>query len=156
MKSTTPTLESLLAIIEAQAETIKQLQAKISELEKRLNKNSRNSSKPPSSDGLSKPPRTASLREKGQNKSGGQLGHKGETLKQVAFPDVVITHSISHCPDCGNELSSNLVGEICRQVFDIPPAQLFVAEHRAEVKHCACCKQKVSALFPEDVTAPVQ
>ena len=123
MKSTTPTLESLLAIIEAQAETIKQLQAKIADLEKRLNKNSRNSSKPPSSDGLSKPPRTTSLREKGRNKSGGQLGHKGETLKQVACPDVVITHSISHCPDCGNELSSNLTGEICRQIFDIPPAQ---------------------------------
>lgn len=156
MKSTTPTLESLLAIIEAQAETIKQLQAKIADLEKRLNKNSRNSSKPPSSDGLSKPPRTTSLREKGRNKSGGQLGHKGETLKQVSFPDIVITHSISHCPDCGNELSSNLTGEICRQVFDIPPVQLFVTEHRAEVKHCACCKRKISALFPEDVTAPVQ
>ncbi|MFA5960739.1 MAG: DUF6444 domain-containing protein [Tatlockia sp.] len=64
MKSTTPTLESLLAIIEAQAETIKQLQAKIADLEKGLNKNSRNSSKPSSSDGLSKPSRTASLREK--------------------------------------------------------------------------------------------
>jgi hypothetical protein len=53
-----------LAIIEAQAETIKQLQAKIADLEKGRNKNSRNSSKPSSSDGLSKPPRTASLREK--------------------------------------------------------------------------------------------
>lgn len=156
MKSTTPTLESLLAIIEAQAETIKQLQAKIAELEKRLNKNSRNSSKPPSSDGLSKPARTKSLREKGKNKSGGQLGHKGETLKQVAIPDVIITHSISHCPDCGNGLSPNLTGEVCRQVFDVPPTQLFVTEHRAEVKHCACCKRRISALFPEDVTAPVQ
>lgn len=156
MKSTTPTLESLLAIIEAQAETIKQLQAKIAELEKRLNKNSRNSSKPPSSDGLSKPPHTKSLREKGRNKSGGQLGHKGETLKQVAFPDVVIMHSINHCPDCGNELSPNLTGKICRQVFDIPPVQVFVTEHRAEVKHCTCCRRKISALFPENVAAPVQ
>ncbi|MFA5960737.1 MAG: hypothetical protein WC785_09490 [Tatlockia sp.] len=75
MKSTTPTLESLLAIIEAQAETIKQLQAKIADL------------------------------EKGRNKSGGQLGHKSETLKQVAFPDAVITHSITHCPDCGEEIN---------------------------------------------------
>jgi hypothetical protein len=58
MKTNTPTVESLLAIIEAQAEMLKKLQMKIVELEKRLNKNSRNSSKPPSSDGLSKPPRT--------------------------------------------------------------------------------------------------
>ncbi|MFA5959679.1 MAG: hypothetical protein WC785_04115 [Tatlockia sp.] len=75
MKSTTPTLESLLAIIEAQAETIKQLQAKIADL------------------------------EKSRNKNGGQLGHKRETLKQVAFPDAVITHSITHCPDCGQEIN---------------------------------------------------
>jgi len=94
MKTNTPTVESLLAIIEAQAEMIKKLQMKIVELEKRLNKNSRNSSKPPSSDGLSKPPRTTSLREKGQHKNGGQPGHKGETLKQIATPDDVVRHTI--------------------------------------------------------------
>ncbi|MFA5959315.1 MAG: hypothetical protein WC785_02225 [Tatlockia sp.] len=75
MKSTTPTLESLLAIIEAQAETIKQLQAKIADL------------------------------EKSRNKNGGQLGHKRETLKQVAFPDAVITPPITHYPDCGKEIN---------------------------------------------------
>ena len=58
-------------------------------LEQRLNKNSTNSSKPPSSDGLSKPSRTTSLRENGKNKSGGQVGHKGETLKQTETPDIV-------------------------------------------------------------------
>ncbi len=63
-------------------EQVKMLLARVSELERRLGLNSTNSSKPPSSDGLRKPnPR--SLRKKGEKKSGGQPGHKGETLKQV-------------------------------------------------------------------------
>ena len=86
MKRSNPTIESLLEIIEAQAVQIKQLEARIHELEERLNKNSSNSSKPPSSDGLGKLPRTTSLRENGKNKSGGQTGHKGETLKQTETP----------------------------------------------------------------------
>lgn len=81
MKKSNMAIESLLKIIETQATQIKQLEVRIRELEARLNKNSSNSSKPPSSDGLSKPPRTTSLRENGKNKSGGQKGHKGETLK---------------------------------------------------------------------------
>ena len=89
MKISNPTIESPLENIEAQAAQIKRLEARIHELEQRLNKNSSNSSKRPSSDGLGKPPRTTSLRENGKNKSGGQKGHKGETLKQTETPDVI-------------------------------------------------------------------
>lgn len=89
MKKSDLTIEALLEIIEGQAGQIKLLEARIKELEQRLNKNSSNSSKPPSSDGLSKPSRTSSLRENGKNKSGGQPGHKGETLKQTEAPDVI-------------------------------------------------------------------
>ena len=96
MKKSNVTIESLLEIIEAQATQIKQLKARIRELEARLNKNSSNSSKPPSSDGLSKPPRTTSLRENGKNKSGGQKGHKGETLKQTATPDIIKKHVLAY------------------------------------------------------------
>ena len=56
---------------------VEQQVARILDLEKRLGKNSSNSSKPPSSDGFSKPPRISSLRQKGKNKSGGRPGHKG-------------------------------------------------------------------------------
>ena len=69
------------------------LKEKIIDLEARLKTNSQNSSKPPSSDGLSKPPRgerQKSLRTKGQKKTGGQKGHAGKTLSRVETPDHVI------------------------------------------------------------------
>ena len=76
-------------------ETIAVLLARVAELERRLGLNSSNSGKPPSSDGLHKPqrePRTRSLREPSGKPSGGQKGHKGETLRQVATPNVTIDH----------------------------------------------------------------
>ena len=80
MKDYEQIISTLLAKIADLETLVIQQAARIAELEKRLDKNSRNSSKPPSRDGLSKPPRTTSLRENGKNKSSGQLGHKGETL----------------------------------------------------------------------------
>lgn len=133
--------------------------ARISELEKRLNKNSQNSSKPPSSDGFKKQARfkTKSLREKGKLPSGGQAGHPGETLKQVAHPDKTIIHALSNCPHCALDLKSSAVdGLVKRQVFDIPPPKIEVTEHQVELKYCGGCERTVQSPFPPEVTAPVQ
>src|SRR5262249_24610768 len=73
-----PSREELIALIAAQAARIAALEARIAELERRLGLNSSNSGKPPSSDGLSKPPRVRSLREPSNKPSGGQKGHKGD------------------------------------------------------------------------------
>jgi len=100
MKDYEQIITTLLAKIAELEKVIQQQAARIAELEKRLNKNSSNSSKPPSSDGLSKPPRTTSLRENGKRNSGGQKGHKGETLKQIESPDIVKKHAVFTCPDC--------------------------------------------------------
>jgi transposase len=157
MNDTDRLIATLLARIEELEALVKQQAARIAELEKRLNKNSRNSSKPPSSDGLGKPPRTTSLRENGKNKSGGQKGHKGETLKQAAHPDKIIRHALQLCPACGLSLNNQPVLDIAkRQVFDIPAPKVEVTEHQTESKYCSCCNKVVSGLFPETVSSPAQ
>jgi transposase len=74
------TIETLLPIIENLRQENALLKARLAELERRLGLDSSNSSKPPSSDGLKRPPRTGSLREKSGKSSGGQRGHKSERL----------------------------------------------------------------------------
>lgn len=70
-------VERLMAMVQT-------LSARVRELEGQLRKDSHNSSKPPSSDGLAKKPK--SLRQSSGRKPGGQAGHEGTTLKRVATP----------------------------------------------------------------------
>ena len=135
--------------------TIEKLTIRIEELEKRLGLNSKNSSKPPSSDGFKKLP-PSSLRQKGKNSSGGQKGHEGHTLNQVGNPDKIIRHELTNCPHCKNQLSKEVIGLTKRQVFDIPPVKMEVTEHQAEIKICSCCKKEVCAEFPIGVNVPAQ
>jgi transposase len=128
----------------------------IQKLQDELAKNSRNSSKPPSSDGLKKA-KTRSLRPKGQRPVGGQPGHKGNTLKMVAEPDYIESHPVRSCPHCQTDLSTmEPVGYEKRQVFDVPPLHLEVTEHQAEVKHCPGCGQQVKGTFPAHITQSTQ
>ena len=136
-------------------EVITQQAARIQALEDQLAKNSGNSGKPPSSDGLKKKP--TSQREKGQRKPGGQKGHKGSTLERVSVPDETVLHRLDSCPHCATDLSTVEPERVeKRQVFDIPPVQIKVTEHQVEVKCCPQCQAQVKASFPEDVTHPVQ
>jgi hypothetical protein len=73
--------------------------ARIKELERRLSKDSHNSSKPPSSDGLRR--KTHSQRKPSGKKSGGQPGHPGVTLSMVAEPDAIVSHRPTDCEQCG-------------------------------------------------------
>ena len=130
--------------------------ARVKELEGRLRKDSHNSSKPPSSDGLSKKPK--SLRQSCGRKSGGQLGHPGSTLKRVATPDVIVPHPLpDHCDGCGARLDAQADGiiEDRRQVFDLVRPVLQVTEHCGYELLCRC-GQRHRSVFPAHVTAPVQ
>jgi len=143
-------------IIQALEEQVKLLTARVADLERRLKTNSRTSNKPPSSDGLSKEPRTKSLRQKGERKSGGQKGHQGKTLEMSKTPDKVVNHSVSNCKGCGKDLSAvNPHHTERRQVFDIPKPKIEITEHRSERKRCHC-GEVTTALFPAHVSAPVQ
>ena len=99
-----------------------------------------------------------SLRERSGKKPGGQTGHKGETLRQVADPDDVVDHYPSACSRCGAGLDPDTsVGHSARQVFDLPePEPLVVTEHRAHDCRCPACGAKTRAAFPDGVNAPVQ
>lgn len=146
------------AVIASQAEVIAALQARIGELERRLGLDSSNSGKPPSSDGLRKPSRVRSLREKSGRKTGGQKGHPGETLRQAQTPDDIVNHFPDTCGQCGASLEGAVtLDHSARQVFDLPePQPLVVTEHRAHVCCCANCGERTQADFPADVAAPVQ
>lgn len=140
-----PTRESLQQLSHAELvelvlmlfDRIDQLTTRVNELEAQVNKNSKNSHKPPSSDGLKRQP--AQPRQPGQRPKGGQPGHKGHSLVMHPSPDHLEYYGATgHC-DCGLPLTAALVerGER-RQQWDIPKPQIVVTEHRQLICMCGC------------------
>jgi transposase len=128
---------------------------RVRQLEEQAAKDSHNSSKPPSSDGLNKP-KPKSLRPPSERPTGGQPGHPGQTLRMVAKPDRTVRHRVERCSGCGRSLAQQVPDRVeRRQVFDLPEPKLLVTEHQGEVKTCACGRLNRAA-FPPEVTAPVQ
>ena len=113
----TARVQELEEIVLKQSEVLQALQDQVA-------KDSRNSSKPPSSDGLQKP-RTRSLRRNEGRKPGGQPGHEGQTLQMVEAPTHVASHGVNQCPHCQCDLSTIAPLEHGRrQVFDIPVVRI--------------------------------
>src|SRR5512143_482417 len=150
-----PSYEDLLAEnAQLRAGLAKALE-RIGELEARLGMSSRNSGKPPSSDGLAKPA-PKSLRKKSGRGPGRPKGQPGTTLRQVEVPDHEVTHEPGACGGCGAGLEgAGLAGVERRQVFDLPPLQVEVTEHRLVSRRCGC-GTVTKAEAPAGVNAPVQ
>ena len=111
--------------------------------------------KPSSGDGFGK--RTKSLRTKSGRQSGGQPDHPGSTLAWREAVDQVITHPVVKCSVYGASLEAvEVVSLNCRQVHDLPPLQLVVAEHPSEEKCCPECGVLNQCRFPADVNSVVQ
>jgi len=141
-------------IISRQSKDIKMLKKRIKALEDRFNQNSTNSSKPPSTDWFKK---KINLRKKTGRSPGGQKGHRGHNLKMTDSPDSINVISISSCSGCGRSLKDiSPDGYRKQQVFDLPPIEIKVEEHRAEEKICPHCGQLNRASFPEGVNQPTQ
>lgn len=155
-------IRDLIAALQREIENLRAenaaLRQEVADLQRRLDKNSTNSSKPPSSDGLTKPPRVAgSLRGKSSKRSGGQAGHAGGTLKPVAKPDVIERHEAQACRHCFAGLTTAMIAGVeKRQMFDRPEPRLEVTEHQAMIYRCAHCRGRTTASFPEGVTSSAQ
>jgi transposase len=172
----TPTLTELIGALRRDVDSLRQentalrqenavlrqenaaLKQQVAALQRRLDKNSSNSSKPPSSDGLNKPPRVfKSLRGRSGKTSGGQMGHKGDTLRPVDKPDRLERHAATRCQHSQACLTAAMVTDVeRRQVFDLPQPRLEITEHQASIYRCRHCHATTKAAFPDTVTAPVQ
>jgi transposase len=132
------------------------LSAEVAELRARLGQNPRNSSKPPSSEGLAKPaPRR--LRRKSGRKPGRPKGQPGATLEMTSRPDEVVTHEPGRCSGCGAGLFGAAVTRTeRRQVTDLPEEiRALVTEHRI-ISHRCSCGVVTAGTAPAGVAAPVQ
>jgi transposase len=153
-------IASLKAENARQREQIAALLERVQELETRLanaTKDSHNSSKPPSSDPLGRK-RSRSQRRKSGKKPGGQLGHRGETLRLVATPDEVVEHRPTVCAECQTPLDETASAVLYerRQVRDLPPVRLVVREHRALHVRCPSCAQVNVGQFPPEAPSRAQ
>ena len=132
------------------------LTLRIQQLENQAAKDSHNSHQPPATDGFNKN-KTKTLRTSSSRRVGGQHGHNGQTLKQMAHPDHKIEHRVTGNCACGFSLHNLVpIDYEARQVFDLPVIKVEVTEHRAEIKQCPQCGNHHKAPFPDHVTKPVQ
>jgi len=151
--------EERIAQLEEEVATLReqlaQALARIHELEGQLSKDSHNSHQPPSRDQSWH--KTQSQRKASGKKSGGQLGHEGQTLAMVELPDSLLTHRPPRCVHCQHSLEG-MPGKVVerRQVQDLPSLRLRVCEHQVEEVCCPHCQQLSRGSFPQGVAAPTQ
>jgi hypothetical protein len=146
--------EELVALQKDNEQLRSQLTALATErasLRERIGRSSRNSSKPPSSDGPGfKPPE----RRKGSGrKRGGQPGHPGSgpELLPIERVDEVVEHHPGACRRCGTLLQGADPAPLRHQVIEIPPITPLVIEHRLHRLVCPCCSTSTCATLPADV-----
>lgn len=150
-------LNSLQQSFDAQTALITQLNQTIQELREQLNKNSKNSSKPPSSDGFKKPA-PKSLRKPSGKKVGGQEGHQGTYLSVISDPDEIVKHMPSACEGCPHYKMCK--GTACvaekRHVIDAVVTVNVVEHQLLEIPICMLHGDIRKGSFPNDVKATVQ
>ena len=127
------------------------LTVEVARLKAQLGMNSKNSSRPPSSDGYAKPA-PKSRRGRSGNRPHEQPGAPVGNLVAVGEPDVVVVHAPGRCGGCAAGLAdASVVGEVTRQVFDLPPVKAVITEHRAQRRRCGCGTD-ATASFPAEAT----
>lgn len=150
----------LTAAVDIMNQTIAELNQTIQELKEQLNKNSKNSSRPPSSDGLKKPAvnKNKSLREPSGKKQGAQEGHDGVHLSVISDPDHIENHMHSDCTGCPHRaecLSRACIKETRHEVDTVVTVDI-TAHNAVEVRECPLHGGIKTGSFPENIKATVQ
>lgn len=144
--------QETIAVLTDQVATLLE---RVKNLEGQRATDSHNSSKPPSSDGPARLPR--SLRGTSGKKPGGQPGHRGAHLRLVDTPDHIVVRRPLVCPECAASLVDEGVdGVERRQVVEAPPVRATVTEYQGLRVRCPHCQTAVTGAFPAAVSAPVQ
>lgn len=134
---------------------ILELEARILALEEQLKLNSKNSSKPPSSDRFK---HNLKPKAKSEKKVGGQEGHQGSNLPLSDSPDEMVTFRAESCSGCGTDLTNVPATDVIRRrEVDLREQEpLKVKEYRSEVVVCPTCGKQNAGTFPEHLKACVQ
>ena len=141
------TKDELIEIIELLLPLIDRVRELEKEVERLKNQNSRNSSLPPSRDKQEVKRKTRSLRKKSVRKKGGQKGHDGTTLMMAQKVDCLVEYKPDQCEHCQEELKGEEILVERKQIWDIPPVNLEVTEHRRYKKHCERCGHWTGSAF---------
>jgi len=137
-------------------EEIVALKTENADLKARLNSDSHNSNKPPSSDGYKKKTIKPAFPKGKNSRQGGQEGHEGRTLRQVEVPDKIVVCAPVTC-SCGHEFTEKEFGLAeKRQVFDLPQPKLDITEYQIFKGYCPVCGREQKGAAPEGVNSPVQ
>jgi transposase len=148
-------LDELVDVNQRLVEANERLEARVGELERRLNRSSRNSSLPPSQDPPSAPPRPPG---KGSGrKRGGQPGHEGRYRRLL--PPEQVDEIVEHWPDCCRSCRREFAGcELVdaveprrHQIAELPPIAVKVTEHRLHAVCCPGCVMQTQAELPSGV-----
>jgi len=145
---------TILMRLEQLEEDLIKANIEIKRLQDIISKDSSNSSKPPSTDNkLTKKPNSNTSTK---NKRGGQLGHKGRTLKRIKNPDKIVILEATVCP-CGHNLNDVQSSKVIkRQSFDLPEIKMMVTEFEQHTKVCPSCSSSNTASFPKNIRATTQ
>lgn len=155
-------IRKLVALVDRQNEEIELLRNRVKDLEKenmelraRLNQDSHNSSKPPSSDSIFKKSERPSRKDKNKRKPGGQSGHKGNKMTKFAIADFKVDHQLECCPCCQSK-DIKVHKTLCKQVLDIPIPKIEVTEHLLYEYQCQKCGQQIRNPLANELKQEVQ
>ena len=141
---------SVQALVMGLLKRLQTLDVEVAKLREQVNRNSGNSSQPPSSDGPGVVKGKTEKKSSGRRR-GGQPGHPGKQRKLVAVEELKAAYDVKPytCGRCGENLTGKDAHPYRHQVAEIPPVKIEVTEYRLHILTCKSCGTETRAKLPE-------